>query len=202
MINIYVESNFILELAWMQEEHESCEKILEICQEQHAKLLVPAYSIGETYETLGRHQRNRRSLNKALETELTQLKRSSLHKDKIETYQMISVLLESDAEENQSFLQSHSRLLALAEIIPLTKEVLLLATQAPVKLKSPQDSIVYASILQHLRANGSEKSCFINKNSKDFNDPDVVDELEGNNCKLLFSFKKGYDYISSLNRAR
>jgi len=201
-MNVYVESNFVLELAWLQEEHGSCEKILAFCENKKAKLILPAYSIGETYETLGRHQRKRRLLNSELETELNQLKRSHLHKDKIETYQMISVLLENDAEENQSFLQSHRRLLELAEIIPLTKEVLLSATQAPAKLKSPQDSIVYASILQHLRIHTNETSCFINKNSKDFNDPDVVDELKKNNCKLLFSFKNGYDYISSLNLSK
>ena len=193
-MNVYVESNFILELAWMQEQHESCEKILALCQDQQVTLIIPAYSFGETYETLGRHQKNRRLLNTALETELKQLKRSHLHKDKIESYQMISVLLESDAEENQSFLQSHRRLLELAEIIPLTKDILLAAQTSP-KLNSPQDSIVYASVLQYLNQHNNEPSCFINKNSKDFNDPDVIDELNSNNCKLLSSFNDGYGYI-------
>jgi predicted nucleic acid-binding protein len=195
-MNVYVESNFILELAWMQEEHDSCEKILALCENRQITLVMPAYSFGETYETLGRHQKNRRLLNTALETELKQLKRSHLHKDKIESYQMISVLLESDAEENQSFLQSHRRLLELAEIIPLTKDILLAAQTSP-KLNSPQDSIVYASVLQHLHQHNHKPSCFINKNAKDFNDPDVVEELHNNNCKLLFSFNNGYGYIQA-----
>ena len=197
-MNIYVESNFVLELAWMQEEYESCEKILTLCEAKKATLILPAYSIGETYETLGRHQKRRARLNNELTTEIKQLQRSNLHKDKIESYQMISFLLKSDEEENESLLENHNRLLAIAEILPMEKDVLMSATKAPAKLKSPQDSIVYASVLKHLRLHKSEESCFLNKNSKDFNDPDIDEELANNKCKLLFSFRKGYDYISTI----
>jgi len=42
---IYVESNFVLELAYLQEEHESCEEILNLAQEGKIGLVLPAYSI-------------------------------------------------------------------------------------------------------------------------------------------------------------
>ena len=37
-MNIYVESNFVLELALMQEQHDSCENILLLCENKKAHL--------------------------------------------------------------------------------------------------------------------------------------------------------------------
>jgi hypothetical protein len=41
-------------------------------------------------------------------------------------------------------------------------------------------------------------SCFLNRNSKDFDDPDIIEMLESKNCKLLFNFDKGRDYVRGL----
>jgi hypothetical protein len=61
-MNVYVETNFIFELAWMQEQYDSCEKILALCETGKAKLILPAYSIGETFEKLGRSQQERKQI--------------------------------------------------------------------------------------------------------------------------------------------
>jgi hypothetical protein len=62
---------------------------------------------------------------------------------------------------------------------------------------SPQDAIVYASIIDHLSQKSPPKSCFLNKNSRDFDDPDIVEMLERNNCKMLPRFDQGYQYLHS-----
>lgn len=41
---VYVESNFVLELALRQEEHGACERILEHAEANHIELVIPAYS--------------------------------------------------------------------------------------------------------------------------------------------------------------
>jgi len=51
-VNIYVESNFVLELPLLQEQYASCEDILRLCQAGKAQLIIPAYSLVEPYETL------------------------------------------------------------------------------------------------------------------------------------------------------
>lgn len=198
-MNIYVESNFVLELALMQEQHDSCENILRLCENKKANLVLPAYSVAEPYETLIRRDKSRKSLAQNITNELQQLSRTQLYKAKSDNYQDIaSFLLKSGEEENQRLLQIHDRLLNTAQIIPLEKNILALALKVQIELHlSPQDSIVYASVLQHLEARKLEKSCFLNKNSKDFDDPDIEESLIRNNCKLLFNFKKGCDYINS-----
>ena len=56
-MNVYVESNFVLELALLQEQHASCEALLRLCEEGGIQLVIPAYSLAEPYETLTRRHR-------------------------------------------------------------------------------------------------------------------------------------------------
>ena len=51
-MNVYVESNFVLELALLQEQFASCEKMLGLCRSGDIPLVIPAYSLAEPYETL------------------------------------------------------------------------------------------------------------------------------------------------------
>jgi predicted nucleic acid-binding protein len=201
-MNVYVETNFILELAWMQEQYESCKNILTLCETGKAKLILPAYSIGETFEKLGRHKQVRKQLSDDFTKQLKELKRSSFYKDRIRTFDMdmVAVFLQNTELENENLLNTHDRLFSVAEIIPMETDVLVTAKN--VELNSPQDSIVYASILKHLYLNNTEKSCFLNKNTKYFNDPAIKEELRNNKCKLFLGaeccFNDGYNYINSL----
>jgi hypothetical protein len=59
-VNISVESNFVLELALLQEQHASCEDILRLSEAGNAQLIIPAYSLVEPYETPIRRHRQRK----------------------------------------------------------------------------------------------------------------------------------------------
>ena len=43
---VYVESNFVLELAFLQEEYESCMELLRLAESRDIHLVLPAFSIG------------------------------------------------------------------------------------------------------------------------------------------------------------
>jgi len=198
-MDVYVESNFVLELALLQEQYESCEKILALAEAGEIKLILPAYSLIEPYETLSRYARNRNRLSNELGTELKQLSRSEPYRESVDMLQKVTGFLVRSQEEEKTRLRSTlGRLLATAEIIPLTSEILASATayQSDHDL-SPQDSIVYGSVLGHLRASVAPTKCFLNRNSKDFDDPDIVDTLASHNCKVIFTFEAGHRYISS-----
>lgn len=61
-MNIYVETNFVLELFFQQEQFTSCEEILKLCEARQAKIIIPAYSLAEPHEKLIRQARNRKEL--------------------------------------------------------------------------------------------------------------------------------------------
>jgi predicted nucleic acid-binding protein len=84
-LNIYVETNFVLELVFEQEQSESCEKILQLAEANRVKLTLPAYSLAEPHEKLNRQATARKKLQDSLNIELRQLSRSKNYTSRIES---------------------------------------------------------------------------------------------------------------------
>ncbi|MBA3924443.1 MAG: DUF4935 domain-containing protein [Nostocaceae cyanobacterium] len=198
-MNIYVETNFVLELVFQQEQFASCEQILLLCEAGYAILIIAAYSIAEPNEKLTRQARSRRELQRMLNTELQQLARTAPYTSRINSIQDIATLLvKSNDEERQIFLNYRVRLLNSTSIIPLTADIFQEAAtyEVPYDLQ-PQDSIVYTSVITHLRQNQPQIACFLNRNSKDFDSPNIVDELIDFNCRMIARFDQGLAFIQA-----
>ena len=197
-MKIYVESNFVLELALQQEQASSCEEILELCEGVDRELVVPAYSLAEPYETLIRRRKERERIQRDLYVELQQLARSATYSGRLDAFDAVSTLLIGTAEQDAARLEEvRSQIMGRCTIIPLGRSVLAEAARYQrVHDFGPQDAIVYASVVSHLVGiPADERACFLNRNFKDFEDQRVVEELEGYRCKLLPSFDAGFGYI-------
>jgi predicted nucleic acid-binding protein len=83
---VYVESNFILELAYLQEEHENCERILKLAEAEKIRLIVPAFAIAEPFSAWVGQERRRVDLHKSLTDELRELGRSEPYADSHEEF--------------------------------------------------------------------------------------------------------------------
>ena len=196
---IYVESNFVLELAFRQEDCESCEGMLALAEAGKVELMLPAYCLGEPYERLVRRDRQRREVHRKLSEELRELARSAPYADAMENLSNLTGLLVDSGEQEMSQLSAVlTRLLDIATLIPLDREVLQKALLAQQNLGlSPQDSIVYASV--HSRViNTNTPQCFVNKNTRDFLIPEIEEDFEAHNCKLIGKFSNGLNYAKSL----
>lgn len=196
-MKVYVESNFVLELALVQEQHASCEGILRLCESAGLQVAMPAYSLVEPYETLVRHHQRRKRIKTDLDNEIRQIARTEGYTQRLRGCQDLTALLIDSADEEAKGLELvRARLLKVAEIIPLETQILAAATRYQREHDlSPQDAVVYASVLSDLDRSTPTRSCFLNRNSKDFDDPDIVEELRKKNCKLLPRFDSGYDYV-------
>lgn len=198
-MNVYVESNFVLELALLQEQHASCEDILRLCETGRIQLVIPAYCLAEPYETLVRRHKQLQRLKAELDAELRQLARTTAYAARLSGFGHLTALLIDSADEEAKHLETvRSRLLNVVEVIPLDASILTAATQHQGDHGfSPQDALVYASVLLHLKQDHVVQSCFLNRNSRDFDDPDIVEELNQYLCKLLPRFDSGYQFILS-----
>ena len=196
-MNVYVESNFVLELALLQAESASGEAILRLSEERRVHLVVPAYALVEPYETLTRRHKHREEMKKDFDVELEQLARSATYADRLSGFRDLTALLIESADEADRRLEEvRSRLLRAAEVIPLDAEVL--AASADSRREhglSPQDALVYAAVLSHLQRVRPAQSCFLNRNYKDFGDPHIVEQLDGYNCKFFPRFDSGHQFI-------
>ncbi|MBW4695475.1 MAG: DUF4935 domain-containing protein [Lyngbya sp. HA4199-MV5] len=198
-MNVYVETNFVLELTFEQEQCSSCEQILQLCEAGKVKLIVPAYSLAEPHEKLSRQARSRRELQQSLETELRQLLRTAPYASRIKSIQNIaSLMIQSNEEERHRFVQCRDRLLEVGEIVALNASILSEAASYETTYDlTPQDALVYASVMTHLRQDLPEQACFLNRNSKDFDSPDIIDELRPLNCRMIPRFDRGHSFIQS-----
>jgi predicted nucleic acid-binding protein len=198
-LNVYVESNFVLELALAQEQHGSCEVLLRLAEEEQVRIILPAYSLAEPYETLKRRHLGRSEVKTTLDKEIRQLSRSANYALQVRDFGTVtSLLIDSGREEIQRLEATRARLLRRAEIIPFDSSILRSSSdlQAAYDL-DPQDAIIFASILLHLaRAESIMPSCFLSRD-KDFEDPDLVERLGRHGCKLLFRFDHGVGYVQS-----
>ncbi len=80
-MNVYIETNFVLEMTLLQECCNACEDLVKLCESNELSLIIPAYSLAEPYETLTRRHRNRKKLKTDLENELNLLSRTELYAD-------------------------------------------------------------------------------------------------------------------------
>ncbi|MEA2694179.1 MAG: hypothetical protein QOJ16_3566 [Acidobacteriota bacterium] len=198
-MNVYVESNFVLELALAQEQHGSCEELLRLAEEEQVRIILPAYSLAEPYETLRRRHLGRAQVKRTLDKEIRELSRSANYALQVRDFGTVtSLLIDSGREEIQRLEATRARLLRIAEIIPLDGSILRSSSdlQAAYDLE-PQDATIFASILLHLARAEFILSCFLSRD-QDFEDPDLVERLGRHGCKLLFRFDHGVGYVQSL----
>lgn len=198
---VYVESNFVLELAFLQEKHESCSSFLSLSESGDIRLVLPAFSIGEPYETLERRAKQRRELHRQLSAAIRELSRSSPYRESAHEFRDITdLLIRSGEEENNRLNETLERILQTVEVIPIDSSTIRAAiTLQKSRNLSPQDALIYASILDHLGKEESDSfGCFITKDAKDFATPDIKNDLEKYNCKLLTSFANGLEYVRTV----
>jgi len=131
-VNVYVESNFVLELTLLQEQQASCEEILRLSEGGKVHLVIPVYAIAEPHETLARRHRQRQRMKADLDVELRQLARTTTYAQQLNGFQnLTSLLIDSADEEAKRLEEIRERLLKTGEIIPL--EVLTLTEQPNTK---------------------------------------------------------------------
>jgi hypothetical protein len=198
-MNVYVESNFVLEQALEQEQCESCEELVRMASEGSIRLVVPAFSLAEPHITLMRRGNERSRLSAELQKHLSELGRSRTYREAPGTFSELAALLITSADRERAGLQrATDGMLKAAEIISLDAGVFYSAGAIQIAFDmSAQDSIVLASIVSHLVATKPAESCFLNRNTKDFDDPNVRDMLDQVGCKFFGRFDDGLHYIEA-----
>lgn len=130
---------------------------------------------------------------------LTQLRRTDVYSEHVDQLADLTNLLISSASDEDLELRSViARMVVASEVIPLDAEVAAesLTCQTDYGF-APQDALVYASVMGHIRRTTPTNSCLLNRDAKDFDDQNVVDQLTSRRCKLLTSFDDGLKFVQS-----
>lgn len=193
-MRVFVESNFVLELAHQQEQYKACEQILGLARAKAIRLSVPAFALFEPYTTLERRQKERRELSDKVKAMVRELSRSEPLAEAARQNELGALLVDSIDFAAKAFASARESLLNHAEILALEAQTFRDASDWTDQLSLP-DALVFASVFRALET-GTGPACFITRNSKDFNDPLIKTVLEKHNCDLLFSFEVGLGVVN------
>jgi hypothetical protein len=149
--------------------------------------LIPAFSLAEPHQAIASKAKARSRLSAELSAQLGELGRSKPHRDMPSTFGVVPVALIARAQfEREGIRRTLRELISTAQIIPLDSVIIDSAMRIEDEYAlSGQDAIVLASVLAHLETTKPEDSYFLNRNSRDFDDPDVRERLETLNCQFF-----------------
>lgn len=197
---VYVESNFILELALGQEQSAAAEAILARAEQGVLSLAFPEFAVSEPFATLAQRGKRQLELSKRIGEELRQLQRSKPHQQAIAGILTAPAILSGIAQiEANRLRDTLQRLLTSGDALHLDSAAFANAvTYQSLYRLSAQDSIIYAVILTDLRARpAGDPKVFISRNFKDFGDPAIRAELQSYNCTYTESFEAGLALINA-----
>jgi len=197
---VFVESNFILELVYRQEQSGSAAQILGFAKDRKIKLVLPSFSLVESLETIRR---------RTLETEKTLAElekfrqRSGRTKERRRLAGLIGTVTGSvrtvDQAANRNYPVVLRKLVKYATRIELSEQIIMnsFKLEADARLKRP-DAIILASIIADLtKRRGHELKLFVSRDNKDFGRPEVGKELKQSNCLFLSDFRDAVRRIRS-----
>jgi hypothetical protein len=103
-MNVYVESNFVLEQALEQEQCESCEQLIGMASAGAVQLVIPAFSLAEPHGTLLRTKNARSKLRGELLPHVRELARSRSYREAAANFDELADLLLRSAERERAGL--------------------------------------------------------------------------------------------------
>lgn len=197
-MTVYVETNFVLELALHQEEHEACSELLGEAEVGRAQIVIPAFSLVEGWTALRRRRADRQRLLPAVREQVRTLSRSAgtsnVFRDLLEEWDALEPSLLQAEEDGMRTVSE--RILACATLVDLAgsdvREAIRLGERLDLRM---EDAVVLAAVLRHLGGGTAASAVFLNRNSRDFATPDVRRELLAHGCEFRPSFADGLAFI-------
>jgi predicted nucleic acid-binding protein len=197
---VYVESNFILEIALQQEQAAGAEALLGLAEVGRISMRWPAFCLAESLGTLMRRGNARQSVQSQILQQAKDLGRSDAHTSLAEKLRGVSQeLVAIEALESSRFDCVVKRLLSLGGPVPLDAETHQDALKYRAKYGlSIQDAVVYACVVADLRQRDRrERKLFLSRNSKDFGADDLTAELAALACIYMASFDQALQAASA-----
>ncbi len=198
---VYIESNFVLEMALEQEEVSSAVALLDLAEDKKIMLAFSSFVLGECYECIIRERRVRNELHTALVKTLRDLQRSKPYERiKLDLEPMVGVLTNAYTRQIELLHITIDRLLGIGVNIEMNQDCFREALRYQGNLGlSPQDSIIYASVIADLKTRSlDERKYFLSRDRRAFgndDDRDIKAELDTYNCRYIGSFVQGLDVI-------
>jgi hypothetical protein len=190
-VTLYVESNFVLEIALGQEESVSAERLLAAAERGDIQIALPAFALSEPFSTVTGRVRERGRLADRFDSQMGQLARSVPHRQDVAALRPIpNILALIDGRERDGLARTVERMLGTARRIETDLAVFreTLAYQGRFGLEA-EDAIILAAVVADLRTQALPgPHCFATRDTSHFGIQPIQGELAPFDCTMLFHF--------------
>lgn len=195
---VYIETNFVLQLALRQEHNRYAEAVLKLAEQEKIQLFIPWFCIGESYSKLTYLVRERMQLADECQRIADELSRDAQLRDSELLKWFLNARVELgrfNDEQVQLLDETTIRILKSSKTLRVDANRVQESRRVRKQLEfRASDSIVYGCVLEHAKSESGEK-CFLN-NDKAFHQPLVRKELKETKTKVL-AIDKGSDFLTS-----
>jgi hypothetical protein len=197
---VYVESNFVLEVVFQQEEAEAARHLIEMAQARKIQLAIPVSSLLEPLWTINRRASDQQTVATQLNRLREDLQRSDSQRELADSLGSLGGAIR---RLNQDHLYPYStlagELVHFASLIGITSGVFQSSLDLEERLGLGLfDATVLASILHDLPNQPSDSLKILTSwDRKDFASPLMHSELERYDCRHIPSFTDALRLIES-----
>jgi predicted nucleic acid-binding protein len=195
---VAAESNFLLQLAFEQEEGGEARSIFDLAESGQIRLVIPACALFEPYETLVRRHKKRDRLLDEFQREINELARSSAFSGLANTSRSVADTIAGSATiEANALDDTIDRIARVATVIPLTGDIVTAAAGYRQRVYdfTPPDAIVFASIDRYLQSEDRRPKVFTTKDATGFMKPEIREHLGNYNCRVIPKFADTLGYV-------
>jgi predicted nucleic acid-binding protein len=194
---VYVETNFLLELAYVQERCESCRELVDLGRAGSVELVLPAYSAAEARATWDRRSGERKKFEDELQRQIHQLSRSQPFRALRDNSRELTSALAFSGQDTRDRLEiAVEEVFTHGTVVSLSREVVAASREYEHRFAlTPPDALVLASILSHASLHPDTQKCFVSQDVKGFGNPSIYDELAKYRCKVLSNFGDALAYV-------
>jgi predicted nucleic acid-binding protein len=194
---VYVETNFLLELAYLQPTADHCQRLLDMAEQHQFELVISSFALIEARLAWQRNVKRRNQLEAAVRKEVRELSRSRPLIDMpAQSQAFVAALIDTAQQDRVRLEAAIVSVTTVGTVTPPDPAALARAYLIEQRVDlSPQDAVIYASVLQHIEGRAVDEKVFVTTNKDDFSV--VENELAGLGCKLLFAFDAAEGYVRS-----
>lgn len=192
-MTLYVESNFVLEIALGQEELVAAERLVAGAESGVIQIAIPSFAVSEPFSRVTRGIRDRETFLRQYNGHVRQLARSSPHRLDVGVLEAVPAALDRiNDREADRLAETVARLFSTIRPIEFAVSSFHEARGFQLRLNLPiEDAVILASVLADLRASSRrDQYIFANRNRKDFDNPLIIAALQDLGCDLVWTFEE------------
>lgn len=192
-MDLLLETNFLLELVFKQEQAAACEMLLQAAEQGKVVLHLPAFSLMEQLYRLAGATKERRDLQAKVQQVLTQAQRETVVKDPLSKLERdFTTLLEVGSQQQQErLLDLSQRVSSVAQLIPLTAGIWAQTARLTEEVElTLSDCVVCASLLERAaELIPLAPKLFVTRDKKGFQQQAVRQLFEEHGCEIILNFQ-------------